>query len=327
MNETTSATKIEDGAANKVNESSRRALLRAVALGVGAAGVTTLVAEGRPALAADGDAVTMGQTNEFNTATNVNYKGATTAASFNVQSGDETAGNNTILNNNFNSAGAALLGVASGNGNQAIGIIGWSKKPNGTGVIGFTGGAGAYGGEFFGGLAELRLRPGGAAPITLANAHQVGEMYEDQDGTLWICTTAGTPGTWREIAGSTTAGAFHAIEPRRIYDSRPGNKLAPGDDRVISVANATDGTPDVVPAKATAVALTVTITETEGTGGFVAVRPAGTAYHGTSSINWFGPGQSLATTVITGVDSDRQITLRAGSQPTQIIVDVTGYYR
>ena len=103
--------------------------------------------------------------------------------------------------------------------------------------------------------------------------------------------------------------------------------LSPGEDRTISVANSTDGTLDVVPIKATAVALTVTVTETQGTGGFVAVRPAGTAYNGTSSVNWFGPDQNLATTVITGLDADRQITLRAGAQYTHIIVDVTGYYR
>ncbi|MGZ4769734.1 MAG: hypothetical protein ACXVLX_13915 [Ilumatobacteraceae bacterium] len=326
MNDTTPANS-EETQASEVNEHSRRSMLRSVALGIGAAGAAALVTNGRPAFAADGGAVTMGQTNEFDTATNVNYKGATTPASFNVQSGDETAGNNTILNNNFNGAGAALLGVASGNGNQSIGIIGWSKKALGTGVIGFTGGAGGYGGEFFGGLAEVRLRPGGAAPITLSNAHQVGEMYEDQDGTLWICTTAGSPGTWREIAGAGTAGSFHAVEPRRIYDSRPNNELAAGEERTISVANSTDGTTEVVPAKATAVALTVTVTETEGAGGFVAVRPAGTSYHGTSSINWFGANQSLAATVISGVDSNRQITLRAGAQSTHIVVDVTGYYR
>ena len=321
MNDTP-ATELEE-----TKDTSRRAMLRSVALGVAAAGAATVVTSGRVAHAADADPVTMGQTNEFNTATNVNFKGATTAASFNVQSGDETTANNTILNNNFNSAGAALLGVASGNGNQGIGIIGWSKKALGTGVVGFTGGAGAYGGEFFGGLAEVRLRPGGAAPITLTNAHQVGEMYEDQDGTLWICTAAGSPGTWREIAGATTAGSFHAIAPRRVYDSRSSSKLVPDQDRTVSVANSTDGTLDVVPIKATAVALTVTITETEGTGGFVAVRPAGSAYNGTSSINWWAPNQSFATTVITGLDADRQITLRAGAQRTQIIVDVTGYYR
>lgn len=302
-------------------------MLRSMALGVAAAGAATLATGARTARAADGDPVTVGQTNEFATATNVNYKGATTAASFNVQSGDETAANDTILNNAFSSAGAALLGVASGNGNQGIGVIGWSKKPLGTGLVGFTGGAGAYGGEFFGGLAEVRLRPGGAAPITLTNAHQVGELYEDQDGTLWICTAAGSPGTWREIAGPATAGSFHAIAPRRVYDSRPNDRLTPGQDRTISVANSTDGTADVVPVKATAVCLTVTVTATEGAGGFVAVRPAGTAYNGTSSINWFGPGQNLATTVITGIDADRQIVLRAGEQYTQIVVDVTGFYR
>lgn len=324
MNDTSRATEIED-IGDK--DTSRRSMLRSMAIGVAAAGAATIATSGRAAHAADNDPVTMGQTNEFNTATNVNYKGVTTAASFNVQSGDETVGNNTILNNNFNSAGAALLGVASGNGNQGIGIIGWSKKANGTGIVGFTGGAGAYGGEFFGGLAEVRLRPGGAAPITLTNAHQVGEMYEDVDGTLWICTTAGSPGTWREIAGPTTAGAFHAITPRRVYDSRSSSKLVPDEDRTVSVANSTDGTLDVVPVKATAVTLTVTITETEGPGGFVAVRPAGSAYNGTSSINWWAPNQSFATTVITGLDADRQITLRAGSQRTHIIVDVTGYHR
>lgn len=52
----------------------------------------------------------MGATNEYNTATNVNYKGATTAASFNVQSGDETTGNNTILN------GAAYKAWSPGGG-------------------------------------------------------------------------------------------------------------------------------------------------------------------------------------------------------------------
>lgn len=308
-------------------DTSRRSILRSVALGVAAAGATSIVTNARPARAADNDPLTLGATNAHASATNVNYGGATTAASFNVQSGDETAANNGILNTVFNNAGTALLGVASGNGTQGIGVVGWSKKPNGTGLVGFTGGAGAYGGEFFGGLAEVRLRPGGAAPITLTNAHQAGELYEDQDGTLWICTAAGSPGTWREIAGTSTAGAFHAITPRRVYDSRPGGRLSPGDDRTVSVANATDGTLDVVPVKATAVALTVTVTETEGNGGFVAVRPGATVYNGTSSINWFGPNQNLATTVITGVDADRQITLRGGVAGTQIIVDVTGYYR
>ena len=205
---------------------------------------------GRPntAAAADGDPLLVGATNTHTLPTNVNYSGATTAASFNIQSGDQTAANDGILNGLFANAGTALLGVASGNGNQNIGITGWSKKPLGTGVVGFTGGAGAYGGEFFGGLAEVRLRPGGEAPITLTNAHAVGELYEDATGELWLCIAAGSPGTWRQIAGPTTAGAFHAISPRRVYDSREDalGKLAPDEERVLSMATSTDGTPDVV---------------------------------------------------------------------------------
>ena len=306
--------------------SSRRAMLRNLAFGVAAAGTATVIGNASSAQAADGDNVVLGQTKEHTTTTNVNYKGAVVASSFNIQSGDQTAANDGILNGLFASAGTALLGVASGNGNQGIGITGWSKKPLGTGIVGFTGAAGAYGGEFFGGLAEVRLRPGGAAPITLTNAHQVGEMYEDETGILWICVVAGSPGSWREISGPTSSGAFHAIAPRRVYDSRNGTKLVGGVDRDLSMATATDGTPDVVPVGSTAVALTVTITQTEYDGGFVAVRPQGTEYKGTSSINWFGPNQDLATTVISGLGGDRLITVRS-SAPTHFVVDVTGYYR
>ena len=306
--------------------SSRRAMLRNLAFGVAAAGTATVIGNASSAHAADGDNVVLGETKEHTATTNVNYKGAVVASSFNIQSGDQTAANDGILNGLFANAGTALLGVASGNGNQGIGITGWSKKPGGTGIVGFTGGAGAYGGEFFGGLAEVRLRPGGAAPITLTNAHQVGEMYEDETGILWICVTAGSPGSWREISGPTSSGAFHAIAPRRVYDSRNSTKLVGGVARDISMATATDGTADVVPVGATAVTLTVTVTATETNGGYVAVRPQGTEYQGTSSINWFGPNQDLANTVISGLGGDRQITVQS-SAPTHLVIDVTGYYR
>jgi hypothetical protein len=312
--------------------SNRRRMLRSLALGAaGAAAAGAVVGAGMPnnAAAADGDPLDVGETNTHTLATNVNYSGATTAASFNIQSGDQTTANDGILNGLFANAGTALLGVASGNGNQNIGITGWSKKPLGTGVVGFTGGAGAYGGEFFGGLAEVRLRPGGEAPITLTNAHAVGELYEDATGELWLCTAAGSPGTWRQIAGPTTAGAFHAISPRRVYDSRDDTrgKLAADEERVLSVATSTDGTPNVVAPFATAVTLTFTVTGTEGTFGFVSVRPEGTPYQNTSSINWFGPDQNLATTVVSALGGDRQISVLGAVAKTHIVIDVVGFYR
>src|SRR4051794_1869005 len=145
--------------------SSRRSMLRRAATFGAALGVAGAVGSATSADAADGDNLVLGATNTHTTATNVNYGGATVAASVNIQSGDQTAANDGILNGLFANAGTALLGVASGNGNQGIGIIGWSKKPLGTGLVGFTGGAGAYGGGVFGGGPPGGPRPGGNEPV------------------------------------------------------------------------------------------------------------------------------------------------------------------
>jgi hypothetical protein len=301
-------------------------------MAMGAAGAAAASAAGlvgaKPAAASDPTDFDLAVTSNPHAArTGADYTGPNVASSFTIESGPTAANNDTILNNNFANGGTALIGIANNGGPQAIGVIGWSKQPLGTGLVGFTGGAGAYGGEFFGGLAEVRLRPGGAAPITLTNAHKAGELYEDETNTLWLCVLDGTPGTWRELGGATSSGAFHAISPKRVYDSRTSasGKLQAGEDRVISVA--ASGGVEVIPNGATAVSVTFTVTETEGAGGFVAVRPAGTPYEGTSSINWFGPGQNLATTVISALGGDRQVNLWGGVAPTHVIVDVTGFYR
>ena len=115
------------------------------------------------------------------------------------------------------------------------------------------------------------------------------------------------------------------IDPKRVYDSRRGGgKLGDGQERTISVAEDFDGN-EVVPAGTCGVAITLTVTLTEGAGGYVSAFPAGITWPGTSSINWFGPGQNLATSVILGLGGDRQITLRGGVALTDVIVDVTGY--
>lgn len=124
-----------------------------------------------------------------------------------------------------------------------------------------------------------------------------------------------------------TAPSLVPISPRRVYDSRTsGTKLAPGEERTISVAAAADGSGEVVPAGATAVAITFTVTATEGAdGGFAAVYPAGAAWAGTSSVNWFGVGQNMATAAIVGLGGDRSITVRGGVAATHCVVDVSAY--
>jgi hypothetical protein len=126
------------------------------------------------------------------------------------------------------------------------------------------------------------------------------------------------------VAG-TAGGGLLAIPPARVYDSRQaGDKLAPGEQRVVSLATALGGEA-VVPAGASAAAITLTVTGTEGAGGYVAAFPSGGAWSGTSSVNWFGPGQNLATAAIVALGPDREVTLLGGANRTDVIVDVTAY--
>jgi hypothetical protein len=108
-----------------------------------------------------------------------------------------------------------------------------------------------------------------------------------------------------------------SIAPR-VYDSRvPGlTKLAPGEQRVI---------PLPVPAAIGGAVFTLTLTETEGVGGYVAAFPAGIPRPGNSSVNWYGPDQNIANTVVCAVSADSKITLLGGANKTHVIVDVAGW--
>jgi hypothetical protein len=120
-------------------------------------------------------------------------------------------------------------------------------------------------------------------------------------------------------------GGLTPIPPARVYDSRQsGGKLANGEERPVSVATALSGAP-VVPLGATAAFITLTVTDTEGPGGYVAAFQPGTPWSGTSSVNWFGAGQNLATAAMVALGSDRDLILRGGTANTHVIVDVTGY--
>jgi len=74
-------------------------------------------------------------------------------------------------------------------------------SPNGTGVFG-EGGTG-YGGVFKGARAQVRLTPTGRIGKPTTGSHQIGELYLDKNGALFICTANGTPGTWRKVSTTT----------------------------------------------------------------------------------------------------------------------------
>ena len=131
------------------------------------------------------------------------------------------------------------------------------------------------------------------------------------------------------------------MTPVRVFDSRFAafggtlHQFAPRTINVkdaINVATGVVTTSNAIPQGARAVAFTITVTGT-GAAGYVAVLPGPTTTVTASTINWSGPGATIAAGGIvslgTGAD-ERKVTLvvgGGGTASTDVIVDITGYYQ
>ena len=168
-------------------------------------------------------------------------------------------------------------------------------------------------------------------------------QFRQVAGALWYCArtdSGSTPALWLQLASPTGAGGFVAINPVRVYDSRqaiPGDgKISQTQSRVVSVAdarNASGGavvTANVVPTGAKAVAFNITLTETTGTFGYLSVVPGDATTASTSTVNWDGPGRTVANSGIVRVSPTRTVKVfcsdAASIGSTEFAIDVTGYY-
>eukprot|EP01041_Mallomonas_annulata_P018154 gene18153-36952_t len=99
-----------------------------------------------------------------------------------------------------------------------VGVVGYGGA---IGVQGYSATTGGFGGSFSGPAGALMIGavPGPSVPER-SIAHTAGAVQRDEQGDLWYCVASGTPGDWRKIVGLASAGAFHAIDPVRVYDSR-----------------------------------------------------------------------------------------------------------
>ena len=134
------------------------------------------------------------------------------------------------------------------------------------------------------------------------------------------------------LTGPGTAGAFTAVAPARVYDSRlSGGRLSNGQSRVVNVANGINvgsgavTTPNLVPVGATAIQYNLTIADTRDVG-YVQVAPGDATAVTGSSINWTGPNQVAANGLVVRLDGSRQVKAFAMVGSTQFIIDVLGYY-
>ncbi len=105
----------------------------------------------------------------------------------------------------------------AGSGTNAIGVRGIGSADNGAGVVGLGFGGLGAGGEFSNASGPALLIEGDATSPAFASvywrpqdaqptgAHVVGNMYVGSTGILWMCTVAGTPGTWTQIGQQNLA--------------------------------------------------------------------------------------------------------------------------
>lgn len=214
-----------------------------------------------------------------------------------------------------------------GQGQNGVGVRG----EGGTyGVVGrgSTGGVLGEGGTRF----APGLRAGGSSGLLALDAVQVappasgsyrrGDVVNDRDGSgVWVCVAAGSPGMWRKLAGAATAGAFHPIDGRRVYDSRTtGGRLSVGQTRTITMPAA------AAPAGATAISYVLTATVTDGAGTLVAF-PAHRARPAITSLSWWDAAQQHSVGLVTALSPARQLKVYASGGSTHFTLDVVGYWR
>jgi hypothetical protein len=341
MSDTTATPETTD---TELTPNDRRALLRKIAIGgAGAAAGAVMLGNGRVSAAPEPGALELGaaQTNTSTTPTTLVH---------------DPVAPRTQGPSSLSVAGAVPAADAPfpaqvggyGNADVANGLHGSTVNAAGFGVV----------------AANLAPNPDGStAPTTKALAiassgahvlfvpgaeagpangtHVAGELYVDADGTLWFTVPTATEGVVRfvKLAGTPTAGSFHAINPQRVFDTRqPGypaplrGQMAPNTNRVVSVAdgrsaNGTVTLANAVPAGATAVQINLTAANMTGPN-FLSVTAGNVSTTETSLVNW-GPGDiQIANTVTVPVDATRSIRVYNGNQAgsTDVIVDVFGYY-
>ncbi len=230
--------------------------------------------------------------------------------------------------------GAARAPVAGGS-EVAVQIAGRAGVPAGAAavVVNVTVTAATATG-FVTGYADGAVRPGTSnlnflRGQTVAN---VAVLPIGADGKVRLYNgSSGTVQLIADIAGyylpghPTVAGAFAAVPPGRVLDTRSGvgaarAPVAGGSEVAVQIAGRAG-----VPAGAAAVVVNVTVTAATATG-FVTGYADGAVRPGTSNLN-FLRGQTVANVAVLPIGADGKVRLYNGSSGTvQLIADIAGYY-
>ena len=322
--------------------------------GAGAVAAATVAGVGwsSRASAGNGDALVIGTGNTGSTTTELTggstilVEDGTSAGNASVYGVSNTDTRIGVRGDSSGASGRGVSGLSTGNG--GAGVYGESNgAPAGTGVIGVSDSASGVVGRSTNGVGVVgegtewdlyadqsgRIGMSGIA-VGATTPGIAGTLARNTDGSLWYCYA---PDRWQRLAGPSTGGGFHPITPVRVFDSRrltfpDSGVFTPNLQRVISVANGRNGetgaitAPDAVPAGATAVTFNVTAVRTTEPS-YLSVVPGDVGATDTSTVNWVGPGETVANASLSRLGGDRQLRVIAGPYGTfHCVIDITGYY-
>ena len=123
-----------------------------------------------------------------------------------VWGNSRSLGWSSVYGEHLGEAGYGVTG--DGKGTSRAGVLGRNPAGYGGHFQGATAVRGeatsGYGGFFQGGKAQLRIVPKSTAGRPTSGNHAKGEISMDSAATLWVCTVARTPGTWRKVTTTAT---------------------------------------------------------------------------------------------------------------------------
>lgn len=160
-----------------------------------------------------------------------------------------------------------------------------------------------------------------SSQTTLPATPAPGSVFVDAFNVMWFYNG----GAWVRLSSPLVT----LPAPVRVYDSRAGaNPAGVGPKTPLIVGQSRELDMKVnsstVPANAQSVLLNVAVTGTVGSG-YLGVYKSGIAYPGNASINWSASAQNISNAVTSAVNGGF-LRVFCGLAPTDVVVDVVGYY-
>jgi alpha-tubulin suppressor-like RCC1 family protein len=180
-------------------------------------------------------------------------------------------------------------------------------------------------GEVLPNASNLNFTPGQTVPNMVIA--KIGA-----DGSISIRNAIGLTNVVIDVAGwFTSGGAYSAITPARLMDSRPGTSTIDGLSRSSGQILARQtyhlrvlGRGGVPSTGVSAVALNVTVVNPTADS-HLTVFPKGEAVPNASNLN-FVPGQTVPNMVVAKVGADGSISIQNAIGAVYVIVDIAGWY-